>query len=118
MVSGVRDSVFNIRRIANVDGMVLASGLSRRFGNANKLLALVDGVPVVRRTVEAYLGALERVCVVVGYDRQAVGAALVGLPVTLIENPDYAEGQSASMRCGLRSLSSSSDAVIIGVGDQ
>lgn len=101
-----------------VPGLVLASGLSRRFGPENKLLALVGGVPVARRTIEAYLTALEDVWVVVGHDAHNVRAAIADLPVHVVQNDNYAEGQSASLRAGIAALPSGSEAAIIGVADQ
>ncbi|MBV9281887.1 MAG: NTP transferase domain-containing protein, partial [Chloroflexi bacterium] len=58
-------------RPASIPGIVLASGLSRRFGPSNKLLADLHGVPVVSRTVTAYIAAgLSPVLVVVGYQAE------------------------------------------------
>jgi molybdenum cofactor cytidylyltransferase len=102
-----------------IGGIVLASGLSKRFGSRNKLLMPVGGVAIVRRTVEAYLGAgLDPVVVVIGNDSQAVGAALSGLSVIRVENPDFREGQSRALVRGVRALPVAISAAIIGVADQ
>ena len=101
-----------------IAGLVLASGESRRFGRSNKLLARLGGEPIVRRTTRAYLDAdTQPVFVVVGYQATAVSAALDGLAVRLIPNPDFTEGQSASLRHGIEALGDVAGAVI-GVGDQ
>jgi molybdenum cofactor cytidylyltransferase len=102
-----------------VAGVVLASGMSTRFGGRNKLLAPVDGEPVIRRTIKAYLEAgLDPVLVVVGYEGQLVAEALTGLRVVAIYNPDFAEGQSRALRRGVQSLPAGVNAAVIGVGDQ
>lgn len=107
------------RSTPSVAAQVLASGVSRRFGTANKLLAELGGVPVVRRTVEAYLRAgLYGVWVVVGYESEEVKSALVGSDVTFVLNPDFDQGQSAALRRGLVALPDVIEAVVIGVGDQ
>ena len=63
--------------------LVLAAGQSRRMGRYNKLLALVDGKPMVRHVVDAALASkADPVIVVTGHepgqgrarDRQAQGA--------------------------------------------
>ena len=84
-----------------VVGVLLAAGLSERFGDRNKLLADVDGEPMVRRAARALTGAdLDRVVVVLGHDADRVREALGGLDVEFVDNPDHAGGQSTSVRAG------------------
>jgi molybdenum cofactor cytidylyltransferase len=102
-----------------VAGLVLASGLSSRFGQTNKLLADVDGRTVVERSVRAYLDAgLHPVIVVVGHDADSVQASLRDLPVLFVHNPSYAEGQSRGLARGVAALPGAAVAAVIGVGDQ
>src|SRR5579884_3807807 len=82
----------------HVAGVVLAAGLSRRFTHGNKLLALVGGEFVVRRTVLAYCQALAETIVVVGYQAAEVRSALGRLDITVVDAADYKSGQSASLR--------------------
>ena len=103
------------RRIAAV---VLAAGRSRRMGTVNKLLIGVDGKPMVRHAVDAALAAgLTPVVVVTGHERDKIAAALTGLPVTLVHNPDYAEGLSTSLRAGLGALPPEAEGVLICLAD-
>jgi molybdenum cofactor cytidylyltransferase len=100
-------------------GVVLAAGLSRRFGSRNKLTAPIDGVPLVRRTVEAYVAArLAGVLVVTGHEHEEVEAALATLGIHTVFNPDFAAGQSTSLRAGVLALPEAADATVIGVADQ
>ena len=72
-----------------VVGVLLAAGLSERFGGRNKLLADVDGEPMVRRAARTLLGGgLDHVVAVLGHEA--------------VENPDYADGQSTSVGAGTR----------------
>lgn len=104
--------------VSRVAGIVLASGLSRRFGARNKLTEHVRGEPVVRRTVRVYVEVgLNPVLVVVGHEAAAVEAALAGLPVEVVQNPEYEQGQSRSLVAGIRALPAV-EAAVIGVGDQ
>ena len=103
------------RRIAAV---VLAAGRSRRMGTVNKLLIGVDGKPMVRHAVDAALAAgLAPVVVITGHERDKVATALTGLPVTLVHNPDYAEGLSTSLRAGLSALPSEAEGTLICLAD-
>jgi len=102
-----------------IAGLILASGMSRRFGSENKLLAKLRGESVIARTVRAYIEAdLEPVIVVVGYQSDAVMAELSGLPVETVLNPRYEEGQSRALVAGVSAFSPTTEAAIIGVGDQ
>lgn len=103
------------RKIAAI---VLAAGRSRRMGTVNKLLIGVDGKPMVRHAVDAALAAgLTPVIVVTGHERDKVTAALSGLPVTLVDNQDYAEGLSTSLRAGLDALPPEAEAALICLAD-
>jgi molybdenum cofactor cytidylyltransferase len=93
--------------------------MSRRFGQQNKLLARVQGEPIIRRTVRAYLEAgLVPVLVVMGHQAERVTHALVGLDVLMVANPDFHEGQSRALMRGIRALPGAVNAAVIGVGDQ
>lgn len=102
-----------------VHGVLLAAGTSSRFGDRNKLLAEVDGEPIVRRAARTLLGAaLSGVTVVVGHEAAAVRDAVADLDVRVVYAPDYAEGQSRSVRTGVRAAAATgADAVLIALGD-
>lgn len=101
-----------------IAALVLAAGQSRRMGAVNKLLADVDGKPMVRRSVDAVLGSRARpVVVVTGHEAERVRAALAGLPVTFVDNPGYAEGLSTSLRRGLAALPETAQGALVCLGD-
>ena len=73
---------------------------------------------MVRRVAAIALGSgAEPIVVVTGHEAASVGAALQGLGVTLILNPDYADGLSTSLRAGLSALPSGIDGALILLGD-
>lgn len=85
-------------------GLLLAAGAARRYGRAKQVETLADGNSLVRHAALAALAVCSEVRVVVGAHREAVIAALAGLPVTIIEHADWARGMGASIACGVRSL--------------
>ncbi|MFM9940165.1 MAG: NTP transferase domain-containing protein [Hyphomicrobiaceae bacterium] len=108
----------NPRRAPVIAALVLAAGRSTRFGDANKLTADVGGLPMVRRTVANILHSRARpVIAVTGHQREAVGAALAGLDVRLVHNPDFAQGLSTSLKAGLAALPDGIDGVMVCLGD-
>ena len=103
---------------ARIAAVVLAAGRSSRMGAANKLLADVDGVPMVRRAVDAALASSARpVIVVTGNEQGKVQAALRGCKATFVHNPGFADGMSTSLRAGLAALPDRTDGVLICLGD-
>lgn len=96
--------------------VILAAGKSERFG-APKVLLDWHGKPLVRRSVETALEAgLETVVVSGAHDRE-IRAALEGLPVQIVANPRWAEGQSTSLQTGL-AAAGSAGSVIFMLADQ
>jgi len=101
-----------------IAALVLAAGQSRRMGTVNKLLIGVDGMPMVRHVVAAVRAAhLAPVIVVTGHERERVQAALRDLPVAFVDNPDFAEGLSSSLKAGLAALPADTDGVLVCLGD-
>lgn len=101
-----------------IAALVLAAGRSSRMGERNKLLAVVDGAPMVTHAVDALLATSVRpVVVVTGHDDAAVRAALAGRDVIFTHNPRWSEGMSTSLRAGLAQLAEDIDGAFIALGD-
>ncbi|MCC4246721.1 NTP transferase domain-containing protein [Stappia indica] len=105
-------------RKRRIDGVLLAAGQSRRAGGVNKLLARIDGEPLVRIAAKAALASgLSGLTVVTGHMAEEVAAALSGLDVALVQNPDYADGMAGSIRTGVKALGPDADAAMILLAD-
>jgi molybdenum cofactor cytidylyltransferase len=103
------------RRIAAV---VLAAGRSTRMGAVNKMIAEIGGKPLVRIAAEQALASRAApVIVVTGHQRERIEAALAGLPVRFMHNPDYAEGLGTSLKAGIAAVPEDADGAIICLGD-
>jgi molybdenum cofactor cytidylyltransferase len=106
------------QRVVRVAAIVLAAGRSSRMGAQNKLLADIGGKSMVRRVAETALASRARpVLVVTGHRGAEVAAALAGLEVALIANPDYATGLASSLRAGVRALPQECEGALILLGD-
>jgi len=90
--------------------IILAAGSSSRMGeDRHKLLLPLDDRPVLTHVIEATLASQARpIVVVLGHQAEQVRsqmATYVEHPaITLIENPDYLQGMSTSMRIALEVL--------------
>jgi len=104
--------------MSTIAAIVLAAGRSSRMAPCNKLLEPVGGEPLVRRVAGVVLESGARpILVVTGYEAPHVAAALAGLDLTIVANPDYADGLSTSLRAGLEALPSGIDGTLICLGD-
>ena len=109
--------------MASVAAIVLAAGRSSRFHAAggaeeSKLLAEIEGKPIVLLVAETALASRARpAIVVVGHASRAVKEALAGSPVTIAFNPDFETGLASSLRLGLASTPADSDAAVVLLGD-
>jgi molybdenum cofactor cytidylyltransferase len=102
----------------SIAALVLAAGSSRRMGKVNKLLQPIGGAPMVARVVAAALASRTApIVVVVGHEAEKVRAALSGLDITIVDNANYADGLSSSLRRGLLAVPPEADGVVICLGD-
>jgi molybdenum cofactor cytidylyltransferase len=102
----------------SIAAIVLAAGRSTRMGGPNKLLAELNGKPLVRIvTDQALASKASEVIVVTGHQADQVKAALHGLDVTLLHNPDYAQGIASSVKAGIAAVPANVDGAVICLGD-
>ncbi len=105
-------------RAKGICAIVLAAGASRRMGDDDKLFKLIDGEPLLRRSVMQITKADINSClVVVRKITDAHKAALEGLNVQLIEAPEASLGMSASMRAGVLAAGPNTKAFLICLAD-
>lgn len=101
-----------------IAALVLAAGRSTRMGGPNKLLQTIAGKPMVRIAAEQALqSGASPVIVVTGHERDKVAKVLRDLDVVCVENPDYAEGLSSSLKAGLAAIPPGIDAAVVMLAD-
>ena len=101
-----------------IAGVILAAGAGTRFGEESKLLARLDGRPLLQYAIRAQcdVDELERVVVVLGAHAQDVLAQVDFDRAQPVVCEEWSRGQAASLRCGLRALAGA-DKVIVTLGD-
>ena len=104
--------------LSDTAALVLAAGLSRRFGPDNKLLSLHEGMPLLRHGLETLIKAGPgTICVVTGHEAKSVGAIADELGLPTLFNPDYAQGIGTSIAAGARFLLKTPRPVFVVPGD-
>ena len=102
-----------------IGGLILAAGDGTRFGPEPKLLAELEGRPLLEWAIEAQsrAPALERIVVVLGANADLVLEGVDFLDAEPVVCEDWRDGQSASLRLGVEQLAGA-DKVIVTLGDQ
>src|ERR1051326_7129722 len=113
--------------------IILAAGSSSRMGGGrHKLLLPLHGRPVLAHVLDAVLASqASPVVLVLGHQPEQVRAhiatSVTNPDLTVVENPDYLQGMSTSMRLGIQMLQAngytkekirSIDSALVLLGDQ
>lgn len=103
--------------VERVAAVILAAGEARRYG-ARKLLAPLDGRPLLQHVVDAANGSsASEVIVVLGHGRGELVSWIRLGRARAVVNEDHALGQSTSLHAGVRAAADA-DAVVVLLGDQ
>lgn len=96
--------------------LLAAGGGSRFTGSTHKLLALLDGIPVFRRSLDQVLAAgFDHIVVVTG----AVDLDIDDPGVATIHNAAWQQGQAGSLQLGVAAARAhNSEFVVVGLADQ
>jgi molybdenum cofactor cytidylyltransferase len=104
-----------------LSGIILAAGASTRMGRLKQLLPLGDRCLLQHVVDAAAASCLDEIVVVLGYRAEEIRETL-HLPARraarIVVAADYAQGQSASLRAGLRAAGPEACAAAILLGDQ
>jgi molybdenum cofactor cytidylyltransferase len=104
--------------MSRVAAVILAAGRGTRFGAEPKLLAPLDGKPLVRHVAEAALASsADPVIIVTGHRAGEVEAALIDLPLRIIRNTAYKDGLSTSLKAGFADCPAETAAAVVLLGD-
>ncbi len=103
-------------------GILLAAGISKRFGRP-KQLALLGGRSLLRRVLDSALASdLEKVYLVLGHDSGQVRKHLRPYggktKLELVDNPDYLRGMGSSLARGIEAAGDNWRAYMVLLADQ
>ena len=104
--------------MSGVSVVVLAAGAGSRFGGG-KLLARFGGRALIEATLDGLRGApVDETIVVVGTEGERLRSVSTAHGARVVENRDWAEGMSTSVRAGLDACSPGSRAAVVVLADQ
>jgi molybdenum cofactor cytidylyltransferase len=89
--------------------VILSAGESSRMGHPKALLP-IDGVRFVEKIVSTLKSTdVGSIIVVLGHNAEEIRQKISDLPVTILINHDYKQGQLSSLQAAIRHLESSSE---------
>lgn len=92
-----------------IAAVVLSAGESSRMGRPKALLP-IEGRTFIEKIVGALKQAgIERIIVVLGFNAQEMRRRIEHLPVEIVINPDYKQGQLSSLQSAIRLLQADVD---------
>lgn len=101
-----------------IAALVLAAGRSSRFKDGNKLLASIDGVPLVRRVLTAVAASsVTDIVLVVAPEAQGVVEAAGAGRWRKIINEQTENGLASSLRAGISALPGTTDGALVVLAD-
>lgn len=104
--------------MSGVSAILLAAGAGSRFGGG-KLLAEFEGRPLIENALSMLRDApVDETIVVVGSDAGRLKRVCDPYEVRIVENRDWVEGQSTSVRAGLRAMRPGVRAAVVLLADQ
>ncbi|HNB40044.1 MAG TPA: selenium cofactor biosynthesis protein YqeC [Anaerolineales bacterium] len=116
VIGSLQNNVIHL--VERTAGIILAAGSSSRYGQLKQLLDW-KGKAFVRHVAETALQAgLDPVVVVTGFRHADIAPHLQDLPVNIVYNPAYEQGQSTSIKAGLAALPKNTGAALFLLADQ
>jgi len=101
-----------------ISAIILAAGESKRMGQVKQLL-LFRETTLLGQIMETLLQSqAAEIVVVLGYQAAKIIPQIAREPVKIVVNPDFEQGMSSSIKCGLSHISEAADGVMIVLGDQ
>jgi len=101
-----------------IAAIILAAGGASRFGKAKQLNTWREKTYTENVVVAAQQAGLSPIIVITGYQHEVLENTLKMYPVQVVHNPDWKQGQSTSMKTGLKHLGTHTQGAIFLMADQ
>ncbi len=98
-----------------VKKILLAAGISKRFGNNNKLLENFNGKPLINHILDKLLEIYDtsELLIILGYEQKKIKNLINNKHIKTLENMDYKKGIGSSIALGVKNLETKIRGVMI-----
>ncbi len=95
--------------------IVLAAGISKRYGNRNKLAEIINGKPLIKHILDTLLKIFDvnELLVIVGHEYKKIINLINNKDIKIINNTNYKKGIGTSISLGVKDLDSDVQGVMI-----
>ena len=101
-----------------ISAVILAAGESRRMGKQNKLLLPIGGEALLVKLVKSVCDSdVGQVLVVIGHEEEKIRRELNNFSLSFVNNPNFSEGMTISIKFGVKEVSPDSDGFLICLAD-
>ena len=107
--------MLNEKKSFKIKKILLAAGESKRFGNKNKLLELINGKPMINHILDTLFEIFdpEELIIVVGHEHRIIKNIIFNKNIKILENLDYKRGIGTSISLGVKHLETDIDGVMV-----
>ena len=95
--------------------IVLAAGESKRFGDKNKLLEMINDKPIINHILDTLFEIFDYsdLIVIVGHEHKLIKNLIFNKDIKILKNIDYKKGIGTSIALGVNYLETDIDGVMI-----
>ncbi len=106
------------RNDKQIEAILLAAGGSQRLGQPKQLIHFNDEILINYILGKIIKGGLSDIKVILGSHFKEIKNQIIYDDIEVIENRDWKEGISSSIKCGIKNINSEIEAVMFFVVDQ
>ena len=105
----------NKKKCRNIKKILLAAGQSKRFGDKNKLLAVINGKPIINHILDTLFEIYDasELIVILGHKHKIIKNLILNKDIKILENINYKKGIGTSIALGTSNLDTEIDGVMI-----
>ena len=109
----------NEKNANKIKKIVLAAGESKRFGDKNKLLEMINSKPIINHVLDTLFEIFDysEIIVIIGHEHKLIKNLICNKDVKILENIDYKKGIGTSIALGVNYLKRDIDGVMIILAD-
>jgi len=107
--------MINEKNANKIKKIVLAAGESKRFGDKNKLLEMINSKPIINHVLDTLFEIFDysEIIVIIGHEHKLIKNLICNKDVKILENIDYKKGIGTSIALGVNYLERDIDGVMI-----
>ena len=107
--------MINEKKGHKIQKILLAAGESKRFGDKNKLSAMINSKPIINYILDTLFEIYDpsELIVIVGHEHKIIKNLILNKDIKILENINYRKGIGTSIALAVKNLDTEIDGVMI-----